>query len=501
LTAQSSISIIGNPTNPNQGGILINAAFLVEVRWRRYAVRANTPARAQFRCQYSIKVGLCGSGGFDFLCFSSCSFDNSVVTLTVAEIVPIMISVTFDPIAQSLAVVPSLNLSVDWNNFAFTCGSEYVMIAQALFNTFLDTNVKQLITAKINTAVQNSASTQIGVPQQYRPLNNLLIGYRVKNMTFVQDSYVLMSATMNMSVVFDNGTRQYYEFPDNFHAVDSVSTDWSIELAYQMATSSTVGSPLLNGARLNIDIFTAAAGCFSMLFSTFQNSTTLLDATMSYAVTVGGPVVTVSGLNTLSALLPFGQLQGTCQSDPYAGRPLVDASFTNVEGGMGMEFVAGNSAQFVPPGIVLQYKSVNVSNSEIKITAPPLPVTGDVVQQAIQTGLASRTQQLNNFLRLNPIALPTSLEPYFPYPHLSAIPVTGAGGYIEVVTQVRRRARARMCVRACVRAYRVTYSVRSVCAVCRRCRPTRARRSVAPSRAATVSRARAASGAPSTLRA
>jgi hypothetical protein len=90
-------------------------------------------------------------------------------------------------------------------------------------------------------------------------------------------------------------------------------------------------TPLLNGARFNIDIVTAVMGAFSMLYSSFANSTQVMDAVLAYEVVVSGPLLRVSERNTLTATLPIGRFNARCDSEPQKGKSLLDATFNNVE--------------------------------------------------------------------------------------------------------------------------------------------------------------------------
>lgn len=245
-----------------------------------------------------------------------------------------------------MTIQPAIDLSLSWDNLQFTCGGEWIELATSLVKSFLNTDLKDVLSKTLNEKITEAAKTNIALPQEYRPIESIIVGYQVTDLSFERDKFVRLEGSMNISAVFDDGVRKYYEFPGfyyfdfvfvsyilnklffslaNYHSITQTPNDWSALL------EDKTGTPLLNGARFNIDIVTAVAGAFSMLFSTFSNSTQVVDAVLAYEVVVSGPLVSVSERNTLVATLPVGRFSAHCDTEPQKGKSLLDATFNNVE--------------------------------------------------------------------------------------------------------------------------------------------------------------------------
>lgn len=171
-----------------------------------------------------------------------------------------------------------------------------------------------------------------------------------------------------------------------------------------------------------------------MLFTSFANTTKIVDAEIAYNISISGPELSIPERNVIRVELPYGRIYSRCNSEPNVNTELINLRFNNVFGTMGLEYQKGDSANNIRPGVVLQYKSLNISNTKITIESPPLPVDGNVLQNAVESAMADRQVVLNDFLRERPIQLPAPLLPYFPHPRLRASPLPNAGGFIEFLT-------------------------------------------------------------------
>jgi hypothetical protein len=133
-------------------------------------------------------------------------------------------------------------------------------------------------------------------------------------------------------------------------------------------------------------------------------------------------------------VFPFGRLFAVCGSEPDVGKELINVNFDDVRGRVGIEYVNGDPTIGLRPGIIIQYQSINITGTRIIIKAPPFPLEGEVLQNAVSNSLANRQTYINDILRENPVQLPPMLLPYFPHPRLQATSVANSGGYFELLT-------------------------------------------------------------------
>jgi hypothetical protein len=112
-----------------------------------------------------------------------------------------------------LTLQPDVDLSLSWDNLQFSCGGEWIDLAATLVKSFLNTDVKEIFTKTLNEKLREAAQTNVALPQEYRPIEAIIIGYKLTDLTFERDKFIRLEGTMNISAVFDDGVRKYYEFP------------------------------------------------------------------------------------------------------------------------------------------------------------------------------------------------------------------------------------------------------------------------------------------------
>jgi hypothetical protein len=408
---KSSVFVVGG-AKPTEGGLRINAWFDVRIR-----------------CRYSIRVGVCA---FSFLCFNVCDLRDSIVTTSFSNIVPISINITFDPATTLLAVVPKVALKLDFGeNFQMSCAMDRVAQVSPLVKLRTGSSLEDKITGTVERAFNDVVGKDILLPQEYRASENMLIGYRIANLTFHHNSHIQLALGMNVSAVYAGGLRRYYEFPSGFHDLVPPSADFSLLL------KDKTSSPLLNGMRVSADFLTAISGVTAMIYADFANTTRISDANITYNVSIAGPELSIPEANSIQATFPFGRLYAVCGSEPNVGKELLNINFDDINARVGIEYLNGDPTVGLRPGIVLQYQSLNVSGTRIEVKSPKFPLDGDVLQRALAGSLANRQQYINDILRENPVQLPPQLLPYFPHPRVSATAVRNAGGYFEMLTSCR----------------------------------------------------------------
>jgi hypothetical protein len=351
------------------------------------------------------------------------------VLLKYSDLVPITVNVTFDAASSLLVVKPKVDLKITWDNFEYSCGQDLVQYVSPLIGFFTGMNLQDRITSTVENSFKDVVSRDMLLPQEYRASEEILIGYRLTNLTFFADSHILMTIAMNMSAVYPNGVRRYYEFPKKFHELVPPSPDFSLLLVDKDAT------PLLNGMRVSADFLTAMSGVTAMIYATVSNTTKISDANITYNMSIAGPELTIPESDSVEAVFPFGRLFAVCGSEPDVGKELINVNFDDVRGRVGIEYVNGDPVIGLRPGIVVQYQSINITGTRIIIKAPPFPLEGEVLQNAVSDSLANRQTYINDILRENPVQLPAMLLPYFPHPRLSATSVPNAGGYFELLTR------------------------------------------------------------------
>jgi hypothetical protein len=388
-----------------------------------------------FRCRYSISVGICP---VEFLCKEVCkirSADSLVALKLSSQSLPVQLIFSRDA-AGDFQIKPNATVRVKFDNFEFgKCGADLIKLTYGPLRDYFNITGEKLLPAKLNEKFDRVLNNSITIKGgEYRPTSDLVIGYRISNLTF-DPSWVRADFSMNVSAVL-NGTRVYYEFSPN-HTVTGPSTEF--QALSKLIQSPTGSIATLNALRVSLDIATAVMGAAAMVYTTFSNITRISDAEIEYSVTIAGPELSVpeGTSNVVQALLPMGVIVATCNSEPNRGESLVSINFNNVAGSMSIEYTVGNVSQGLLPGLVLQYRDVNVSGARIRLTAPPFPIDGDVLQNAVEQSLRSRQAYVNDQLRARPLQLPASVAPFFPSPRITVTPVARGSGYFELATRCK----------------------------------------------------------------
>jgi hypothetical protein len=155
------------------------------------------------------------------------------VLLKYSDLVPITVNVTFDAASSLLVVKPKVDLKLTWDNFEYSCGQDLVQYVSPLIGFFTGMNLQDRITSTVENSFKDVVSRDLLLPQEYRASEEILVGYRLTNLTFFDDSHILLTVAMNLSAVYPDGTRRYYEFPKKFHDLVPPSPDFSLLLAGQ----------------------------------------------------------------------------------------------------------------------------------------------------------------------------------------------------------------------------------------------------------------------------
>jgi hypothetical protein len=388
-----------------------------------------------FRCRYSISVGICP---VDFLCPEVCkirSADSLVALKLSTQSLPVQLIFSRGD-DGSYQIKPNATVRVKFDDFEFgRCGANLIKVSYGPLRDYFNITGEKLLPQKLNEKFDRVLNNSITIKGgEYRPTSDLVVGYRISNLTF-DPNWVRADFSMNVSAVL-NGSRVYYEFSPN-HTVTGPSTEF--QALSKLIQSPTGSIATLNALRVSLDIATAVMGAAAMVYTTFSNITRISDAEIEYSVTIAGPELSVpeGTSNVIQALLPLGKIIATCNSEPNRGEPLVSINFNDVAGSMSIEYTVGNASSGLLPGLVLQYRDLNVSGARIRLTAPPFPIAGDVLQNAVEQSMRARQIYINDQLRARPLQLPASLVPFFPSPRVTVTPVARGSGFFELATRCK----------------------------------------------------------------
>ncbi len=405
------------------------------------------------RCRFSISAGFCS---IKALCREICKqrSADSTVAVVLSQTLPIDLKFVKNESIGGYTLQPMAKINLTRKDLVFgRCATVLENLSWGPLREYYNVTGGQIVVARVNDVLQKALDEPVSVPGGvYRPTGDIIVGFNISTVAFTRTA-MRVDVTANVSSVL-NGVRKYFEFAtQELH--NGPSTDFEA-LANDPKLART---PSLNALRISLDVATAVLGAMSRVYTSFANQTRISDAEISYNVTISGPRMRVDSPNVIEALLPFGTINGFCQSEPNVGEPLLNVTFNNVRGAVAIEYTYGNVSSGVAPGLVLQYRSLNVSGSRIQLTAPPFPIGGDVLQNAVESALTEQQAYVNEQLRQRPLQLPDSLAPFFPAPRVSAAPVDGGAGYFELLTRCK-------CVAAALRNATVDMCEARSCADC-----------------------------------
>jgi hypothetical protein len=284
----------------------------------------------------------------------------------------------------------------------------------------------------------------------------MFVEYRVNSMLFDRDESITLSATGNVSVLLDDGTRAYHEFggAESGTPLAEAPNDWSSELVDQTKT------PVLFGLRLSTDLLTAIGNATRMLLRAYDGNTSIADSSIVFNVTVAAPVFTVNSDGQLSAVFASGSADAKCETEPNAGRSLIDLNFAHLNASVRVHYVGRDEAytdavhriaelvkkgdiketrdprnEEVHVGLVVRFENLTFDAARIELKAPPVPFDTRVLNNLVQAIIDGQRDTINDVLAQYPLALQRDLQQYFPHPRVRAVEVRAQRGFIESATR------------------------------------------------------------------
>jgi hypothetical protein len=399
------------------------------------------------RCRYTIQVGALG------VTQTVCS--NSLALMRYKGPIEVDLEMSFLPETNTFAVKPDVRIWTDWNSLEPTCLQGTIDKVYSTLKAFRY-DLKREAEKKLTDGLEAAIVKHLTFPTAHQPYTNMFVEYRVNSMLFDRDESITLSATGNVSVLLDDGTRAYHEFggAESGTPLAEAPNDWSSELVDQTKT------PVLFGLRLTTDLMTAIGNATRMLLRAYDGNASIADSSIVFNVTVAAPVFTVNSDGQLSAVFASGSADAKCETEPNEGRSLIDLNFAHLNASVRVHYVGRDEAytdavrriaelvkkgdlketrdprnEEVHVGLVVRFENLTFDAARIELRAPPVPFDTRVLNNVVQAIIDGQRDTINDVLAQYPLALQRDLEQYFPHPRVRAVEVRDLRGFIESATR------------------------------------------------------------------
>ena len=263
----------------------------------------------------------------------------------------------------------------------------------------------------------------------FNPYSGILFRYQLSTVVFSPGSSVLVTASCMIQANRTNPdgsvTMMTYNDPDDNDANMQPPTTWDLSLnnsLYQLQ-GIRVSSTLLGGF-----IWAAqTVGAFNTSYTT-----PFLDANVKFVSEFTPPMtgvnsqghllVSISSGRTYLTCSPVGEYRENCSE-------ILDISFHDLSG-RGRVYATPKDV-----GVIIEILDFNVSDSNVQVNWPPLPIPPGFLGSIESLALKHMLPSANDYLRENPLMMPPLVASLIPNPSLTLVNqlgcCNGGHGYLD----------------------------------------------------------------------
>eukprot|EP00095_Tigriopus_kingsejongensis_P007184 maker-scaffold3067_size10345-snap-gene-0.2 protein:Tk07184 transcript:maker-scaffold3067_size10345-snap-gene-0.2-mRNA-1 annotation:"predicted protein" len=265
---------------------------------------------------------------------------------------------------------------------------------------------------------------QAEVPEEFSPLPDVFIAYKVTNLIWNQHS-VLFQANATFSALIDGKNES---FIPSSESRSTVPVD-----GWKLSSPKDGQSHLLQGVRVSTEFLNSLMWYATRTNVTrYQGDAKVLDSYINGSISYAPPQIRVDQDELLSIKIPHGLVLATCRPEQAnESKTLFKAEFYDLSGS-GRVRLKSNTKERT--GITVSLDQLDLSNMNTKPFEPKLPLPEAFEEELMRSAIAKLQPVVNNYLRSKPLYLPENVSPFVASPEMHLWATGNGTGVAEILS-------------------------------------------------------------------